>query len=88
MDGNDFELKKFDSSVYRVSFWGSYALRTFRRKLYMKLDFEDFLDINGNFYTMKADALIHYGLVEMATNKHILKIKEPLYLYKRHIFKK
>ena len=29
----------------------------------MKLDFNDFLDINGNFYIAKADAFIHFGLI-------------------------
>ena len=47
----------------------------------MKLDFNDFLDINGNFYTAKADGFIHYGLIELAGKKHVLKLKEPVYFY-------
>jgi len=47
----------------------------------MKLDFNDFLDINGNFYTAKADGFIHYGLIELAGKKHVLRLDEPVYFY-------
>ncbi len=43
--------------------WKTTALKTFKRKLYMKIDPADFLDIKGNYYKEKADAFVHYGLV-------------------------
>ena len=49
----------------------------------MKIDPKDFLDKNGNFYTAKADAFIHYALVELAGKEHILKVDEPVYFYNR-----
>lgn len=47
----------------------------------MKLDFNDFLDINDNLYIAKADKFIHYGLIELAGKKHVLKLSEPVYFY-------
>ena len=49
----------------------------------MKIDFNDYLDINGNYYTAKPDAFIHYALIELAGKKHILKIDQPVYYYNR-----
>ena len=40
----------------------------------MKIDKNDFLDGKGNFYKWKADAFIHFSLVELAGKDHIMKI--------------
>ena len=53
----------------------------------MKLDFNDFLDINGNFYTAQADGFIHSGLVQLAGKKHVLRLDEPVYHYNRDSLK-
>ena len=54
----------------------------------MKLDSNDFLDINGNFYTAKADAFIHYGLIQLAGKKHVLRLNEPVYFYNQNVLHK
>ena len=47
----------------------------------MKIDPTDFLDINGNYYVEKADAFIHFSLVELSGKKHTVKINQPVYSY-------
>ena len=47
----------------------------------MKIDPTDFLDKNGNFYVEKADAFIHFSLVELAGPNHLKKLDEPVYYY-------
>ena len=47
----------------------------------MKIDPTDYLDINGHFYTAKADGFIHYPLVELAGEKHLAKVDEFVYYY-------
>ena len=61
--------------------WKSHHLRTYRRELYMKIDRNDFLNPNGEFYIWKADAFILFSLSEMAGKKHQKKIDEPVYFY-------
>ena len=75
----------FEKGNYRNSgLWKTSELRTFRKKLFMKIDKNDFLDSKGNFYKAKADGFIHIALVELAGKNHILKIDEPLYYYRYH----
>ena len=67
--------KILEAGTYRDSgLWKTGHLRTFRRKLFMKIDKNDFLDGKGNFYKWKADAFIHFSLVELAGKDHIMKI--------------
>ena len=75
--------KVFEEGSYRNSgLWKTSQLRTFRRKLYMKIDKNDYLDSMGNFYLEKADGFIHFSLIELAGKNHTLKIDEPLYYYR------
>ena len=52
--------------------WKTGHLRTFLRKLYMKIDGRDFMDEEGRFYQWKSDAFMHYSLVELAA-QHLRK---------------
>ena len=47
----------------------------------MKIDFEDFKDVNGDFYKGKSDTFIHFFLFELAGKEHIAKYNEPVYYY-------
>ena len=49
----------------------------------MKIDKNDFLDSQGNFYEWKADGFIHFALIELAGKNHTLKIDEPVYYYRQ-----
>ena len=59
---------------YRTeSIWKTGHLRTFLRKLYLKIDEKDFLDEHGLFYKWKSDAFMHFSLVELAGPNHLHK---------------
>ena len=43
--------------------WLTSATRTFRRKIFMKIDDDDFKDGKGKFYKWSSDLYMHYSLV-------------------------
>ena len=76
-----------DKGNYRTEdIWKTGHLRTFLRKLYMKIDEHDFIDEDGHFYQWKSDAFMHYSLVELAA-QHIRKYDEFLYFYNKNFHK-
>ena len=67
---------------YRTSdTWLTSATRTFRRKVYMKIDDEDFKDSQGKFYKWASDLYMHYSLVELAGPNHYKYLDEVFYYY-------
>ena len=70
----------FESNSYRTSLlWKTTALRTYLRKLFMKIDPDDFKDKNDNFFIEKHDTFIMYPLIQFAGKKHY--VKEDIFVY-------
>lgn len=54
----------FEKNCYRTSYsWKTTALKSYRRKLFMKIDPTDYLDSEDKFYIEKADTFVHFALV-------------------------
>ena len=64
----------FEANSYRHSnLWVTTELRTFRKKLFMKIDPDDFIDKNNKFYEAKSDAFTMFPLIELAGEEHFAK---------------
>ncbi len=61
--------------------WPFWQTRTFRKKLFDKIDEIDFIDIDGKFYKYAADYAIMFPLVEMAGPKRRKFIDDVAYVY-------
>lgn len=68
------------SSDYRNYEWCSSHLRSFKYKIWKKVNKEDLIDKNGNFYKMTWDLAIMFPMLEMCGNK-AKYVKEILYIY-------
>ena len=67
----------------RTKLWTISHLRTFRKELFMKIRYEDLLDIDNYFYKFTFDQAMMYPMAEMAGPRHFREIKEVLYVYNR-----
>ena len=74
--------KIIKDNSYRKSQWTSSHLRTFKRKLWNRIDVSDLKDADGEFYRMTWDMAFMFPMLEMAgpLSSHIDKI---LYCYNR-----
>ena len=63
--------------------WSFSHLRTFKKELFMKINKEDLLDTDGEFYKCTFDRAMMYPMVEMAGKEKIALIKKALYIYNR-----
>lgn len=71
-----------DTRTYRKSGeWFASHLRTFKSKLWNKINDDDLKDDKGNYYRVAGDASWLYPMVEMCGNKHCKFIDEVLYIY-------
>lgn len=69
-----------DNQLYRNYEWSSSHLRTYKYWLWKKINKQDLLDTNGQFYKMTWDLAIMFPMLEMAGHK-AKYIKELLYTY-------
>lgn len=77
-----FGEKISDVRTYRKSgLWQATHLRTFKKKLWDKINPDDFKDQAGNFYQVSWDNCFLFSLLEMAGNQRTTFIEEALYLY-------
>ena len=75
-----------DSNTYREDMWRASHLRTFRKKLWDKINKKDLQDANGNFYKMAYDQAIMLPLIEMSGDRckylegilHVYNKENPL----------
>ena len=71
-----------DTTTYRKSGqWYASHLRTFKNKLWKKIDDRDLRDEKGEYFKVAGDASWLYPLIEMCGSKHLKFIDEVLYLY-------
>lgn len=68
------------NNSFRESAWAATHLRTFYAGLFTKINKDDLLDEQGNFFPMAWDLAIMFPLLEMA-GPHSLFIPEILYVY-------
>jgi len=71
-----------DTKKYRKSGnWYASHLRTFKNKLWYKINDIDLRDESGEYYKVANDVAYMYPLLEMCGNKHHKFIDEVLYVY-------
>jgi glycosyltransferase involved in cell wall biosynthesis len=68
------------NNTYRETKWGAAQLRTFKYKLWKKINIDDFKDVNGNYLKMTGDMAFMFPLLEMAGERQEF-ISDPLYVY-------
>ena len=71
-------IRKFN--LYRKYFWYASHLRTFRHDLWMSINPNDFLDKNGQYFSVAWDLAIMFPMLEMAGNRQEF-VKDLLYVY-------
>lgn len=76
------QIPKFiiDNNLYRNHEWCSSHLRTFKYSLWKKVDINDLLDKDGNFYKMTWDLSFMFPMLEMSGDR-AKYVKEVLYVY-------
>ncbi len=75
-----------DNNTYRKDAWRASHLRTFRKKIWDKINKEDLQDSGGNFYKMAYDQAIMLPLIEMSGDRskylesvlHVYNKENPL----------
>ena len=75
--------QEYWNSNIRKQPWSFSHLRTFKKNLFNKINIEDMLDDDGEFYKFTFDRVMMYPMVEMAGPKHITLINKVLYIYNR-----
>lgn len=63
--------------------WSFSHLRTFRKELFMKIDKNDLLDEDGEFFKCTFDRAMMYPMVEMSGKEKIKLVNDVLYIYNR-----
>lgn len=69
------------ANSHRKNEWSTSALRTFKKWLWDKINFQDFLMPNGSWIKRATDRAFMYPLLEMAGKSRVRFIPEILYLY-------
>lgn len=62
-------------------YWCTSHLRTFKYKIWKRIQDVDFRDWRGNYFSVSWDMAIMYPLIEMAGNHRIRYIDKIMYLY-------
>lgn len=76
-----YDFVTLSPNNYRKSgHWVTSHLRTFRKRLWDRINKNDLLDIDGNYYKMAWDMAFMYPMIEMSGNK-VLFIEKILYIY-------
>ena len=68
------------NNAYRLDTWRASHLKTFKFKLWKKINVDDLKDTTGDFYEMSYDQAMMLPMLEMAGEK-ALYIPEALYVY-------
>ena len=64
--------------------WSFSHLRTFRKKLFCKIEKSDLLDLDNRFYPCTFDRAMMYPMVEMSGKNRVRLINDILYIYNRN----
>lgn len=63
--------------------WSFSHLRTFKKELFCKIEKQDLLDNDGDFYKCTFDRAMMYPMVEMSGKDRVHLIRDVLYIYNR-----
>jgi hypothetical protein len=77
---SEIPLEVHMDSSYRKFPWCTSHLRTFKHHLWARIDRDDLLDSEGNFYSMSGDLAIMFPMLEMSGRKSKY-IDDPMYVY-------
>ena len=69
-----------EQKLFRKAPWQSSHLRTFKHHLWQKINHEDLLDTDGNFYKMTWDLSFMFPMLEMSDSRSFF-IEKLLYVY-------
>ena len=72
----------WNQNIRKVA-WSFSHLRTFRKELFMRIDKNDLLDEDGEFFKCTFDRAMMYPMVEMSGKDRVRLIKKVLYIYNR-----
>jgi glycosyltransferase involved in cell wall biosynthesis len=83
--GNNKPLQ-VPTNIYRYvqngpMYWCTSHLRTFKNKIWKRVQDVDLRDVDGNYFAMAWDMAIMYPLIEMSGNQRIKYIDKIMYLY-------
>jgi len=67
-------------NLYRKYFWYASHLKTFRHDLWLSINHNDFLDQNGQYFSVASDLALMFPMLEMAGNRQEF-VKDLLYVY-------
>lgn len=81
IEPSPYSKKVIENNLYRKDAWRASHLRTFKYKLWKKLNYED-LNLNGEYLKYAYDQAIMLPLLEMSREK-ALYIPEVLHVYNR-----
>lgn len=75
------QIKKTKNHRKKIKNWRYSHLRTFKKKLWDRIDYKDLRDKNGEYYKVANDVVTMLPMLEMAGLKRIKFIKKILYVY-------
>ena len=79
-EASEYPEDVIKNNAYRLDTWRASHLKTFKFKLWKKINVDDLKDTTGNFYEMSYDQAMMLPMLEMAGEK-ALYIPEALYVY-------
>lgn len=82
VEPSSYPKEVIDSNTYREDQWRASHLRSFKYKLWEKINKEDLKDTSGDYYKMAYDQAIMLPLLEMA-GQRAKYVKDTLYVYNK-----
>ena len=82
VEPSEYSSEVIENNGFRKDKWRASHLRTFKYKLWKKLNQEDLKDEDGVYYTMTYDQAIMLPLLEMAGNRSFF-VSDVLHVYNK-----
>ena len=82
VEPSEYPKKVIQDNTYREDQWRATHLRTFKKKLWDKIDQQDFIDVDGEYYKMAYDQAMMLPMLEMSRTR-AKYIPEVLHVYNR-----
>lgn len=82
--GKRYQQRVIDQNLFRKAPWIASHLKTFKYKLYSKINQRDFRDSNGLFWSTCYDLALMFPMLEMAGDRQEA-ISDPIYRYSFNI---
>ena len=82
IEPSDYPAEVVKNNAYREDKWRATHLRTFKKKLWDKINQEDFVDMDGQYYKMAYDQAMMLPMLEMSRER-AMYVPEILHVYNR-----